>query len=501
MLFNSFAFLFLFLPVSLLAWFGLHRLGYPAPAKFALILLSLLFYGLFSVWNVPVILVSILVNFALSRHLSALQNREEVEECSLLGKKRALLAAGVSFNILYLCAFKYASLYEGFLQSRFSLPEDFSILFPIGISYYTLSQISFLVDRYRGEVEHDTLLNYTLTTVFFPKLAEGPILRYGEVAPQFHDEERRRFSLDDFGRGLVLLVFGMAKKVLIADRLAPAAAFGFANAYYLDTLTVIVFLLAVVFQLYFDFSGYIDMALGIARMFRIDLPENFNAPFQARNFADFWRRWHMSLTGFFTRYVYIPLGGSRKGAFRTACNVILIFVLSGLWHGTSWNYLYWGVLSGILVVLARRFAREPSERVKSRAGVLALQALNTAVFAFTLVFFGAERLDISYAILRRFFYPTWPGFLYRMANTLEIPEFYILNQAVKRLTPGMADLVCLQELIFLLALSILLVRGRRAKEIADTMAWTKKNGILVGILTAWCLLSLQGVTTFLYFKF
>jgi len=209
----------------------------------------------------------------------------------------------------------------------------------------------------------------------------------------------------------------------------------------------------------------------------------------------------MSLTGFFTRYVYIPLGGSRKGAFRTACNVILIFVLSGLWHGTSWNYLYWGVLSGILVVLARRFAREPSERVKSRAGVLALQALNTAVFAFTLVFFGAERLDISYAILRRFFYPTWPGFLYRMANTLEIPEFYILNQAVKRLAPGMADLVCLQELIFLLALSILLVRGRRAKEIADTMAWTKKNGILVGILTAWCLLSLQGVTTFLYFKF
>ena len=322
MLFNSFAFIFLFLPASLLAWFGLHRLGYTAPAKFALIVLSLLFYGLFSVWNVPVILVSILVNFAISAGFQNLTDLEEVEEVSVTGRKKFLLVFGILFNILYLCAFKYASAYEGILRGRFSLPEDFSILFPIGISYYTLSQISFVADRYREETEHDTFLNFTLTTVFFPKLAEGPIIRYGKVAPQFHDPKRREFSPDAFMRGLVRFFLGLAKKVLIADRLAPASAFGFANAYYLDTLTVIVFLAATVFQLYFDFSGYIDMALGIAQMFRIDLPENFNSPFQAKNFAGFWRRWHISLTGFFTRYVYIPPGGQQEGspAHRRKCN-------------------------------------------------------------------------------------------------------------------------------------------------------------------------------------
>ena len=501
MLFNSFAFIFLFLPASLLAWFGLHRLGYTAPAKFALIVLSLLFYGLFSVWNVPVILVSILVNFAISAGFQNLTDLEEVEEVSVTGRKKFLLVFGILFNLLYLCAFKYASAYEGILRGRFSLPEDFSILFPIGISYYTLSQISFVADRYREETEHDTFLNFTLTTVFFPKLAEGPIIRYGKVAPQFHDPKRREFSPDAFMRGLVRFFLGLAKKVLIADRLAPASAFGFANAYYLDTLTVIVFLAATVFQLYFDFSGYIDMALGIAQMFRIDLPENFNSPFQAKNFAGFWRRWHISLTGFFTRYVYIPLGGSRKGALRTAVNVILIFVLSALWHGTSWNYLYWGVLSGILVVLARRFLRAPSEKVKGRAGTAALQVLNFWVFSFTLVFFGADRLDISLAILRRFFYPTWPGFLYRMAAALEIPEFYLVNQVVSRLAPDYLNLARLQELIFLLALSIILVSGKNSREISEGMVWNRKNGILVGFLAVWCLLSLQGVTTFLYFKF
>lgn len=501
MLFNSFSFIFLFLPAALLAWFGLHRLGYSAPAKFALIVLSLLFYGLFSVWNVPVILVSILVNFAISAGFRNLSELEEVEEIPVSGRKTFLLDFGILFNVSYLCAFKYASSYEGLLRTRFSLPEDFSILFPIGISYYTMSQISFVVDRYREETEHDTFLNYTLTTVFFPKLAEGPIIRYGKVAPQFHDERRRQFSPEAFSRGLVRFFLGLAKKVLIADRLAPASSFGFANAYYLDTLTVAVFLAATVFRLYFDFSGYIDMALGTAQMFRIDLPENFNSPFQAKNFAEFWRRWHMSLTGFFTHYVYIPLGGSRKGTLRTAINVILIFVLSGLWHGTSWNYLYWGVLSGVLVVLARRFLKSPSERARSRAASAALQVLNFAVFAFTLVFFGADRLDISLAILRRALYPTWPGFLYRMAAALDIPEFYLLNQAVSRLAPNALNLVRLQELIFLLALSIALVSSKNAGEIAREMVWNRKNAILMGMLAVWCLLSLQGVTTFLYFKF
>ncbi len=159
------------------------------------------------------------------------------------------------------------------------------------------------------------------------------------------------------------------------------------------------------------------------------------------------------------------------------------------------------MLSGILVVLARRFLRAPSEKVKGRAGTAALQVLNFWVFSFTLVFFGADRLDISLAILRRFFYPTWPGFLYRMAAALEIPEFYLVNQVVSRLAPDYLNLARLQELIFLLALSIILVSGKNSREISEGMVWNRKNGILVGFLAVWCLLSLQGVTTFLYFKF
>lgn len=494
MLFQSFSFIFVFLPASLLVWFGLNRLGYEAPAKFALILLSLVFYGMFSVWNVPVILVSAAVNYAVGSALDRIPEEKK-------GSARALLVLGVVFNLVYLGAFKYASSYEGLLKSALSLPEDFSILLPVGISFYTFSQISYVVDRYRGEAGDDSFLNYLLVVTFYPKLAEGPITRYEEIGPQFHDEKRKKFQPENFTRGLMLFFLGMAKKVLIADRIAPAATFGFSNAYYMDTLTVIAFMAAYMFQLYFDFSGYIDMASGIAKMFNIDLPLNFDSPFQARNFSSFWKKWHMSLTRFFTRYVYIPLGGSRDGKLHTAVNVVVVFVLSGLWHGTGWTYLYWGVLSGVLVVLSNLFFRKASEKAEGKIRVFLCRLLTTVLFAFTLLFFGADRIEISFVLLRRLFYPTWPGFLYRMANTLDIPEFYVLNEAVSHLWPEYADLVKLQEFLFLLALCIILVSGRNAREIAEKTPLKKRYAFLFGILAAWCLCSLQGVRTFLYFKF
>lgn len=547
MLFNSFFFILIFLPLSLLGWFGLNHFHKDRLAKVFLIGMSCWFYGAFGTEFLPVLLTSVFVNYGISllsdyysrsalRQVLATTQQDFSDSSEEMGsddgwaeqvqhrimriqehRQHVLMAVGILFNLLFLSAFKYGpSIWKAlvpWLQQLpggmgDALPKSWSLAYPVGISFYTFSQISFVVDRCRGEAAHDGFLNYCLTTVFYPKIAEGPITGYHEIASQFQDRDRKFFRPDNFTRGLCLFVFGLAKKVLLADQLSPAADFGFANAGYLDTLTVCATLMAYAFQLYFDFSGYMDMGAGIAWMFNIDLPENFNSPYKAVSFSDFWQRWHMSLTRFFTKYVYFPLGGSRRGTLRTMRNVMIIFILSAFWHGTGWTYLYWGVLSGVLVILCSSLYRRKAAAVRNRAGVAALRVLTFAEFCFTLIFFRASSMEYALAMLRRLFYPTWPGFFYRMAATLNLPELYVVRKAVEEFHPDWSNALQMETLLVLLTVSIVLVNGRRnAREIADAMAdgsaaeLRRPTAVLTGLLLAWCLLSLSGVTTFLYFKF
>lgn len=303
-----------------------------------------------------------------------------------------------------------------------------------------------------------------------------------------------------------LFILGLAKKLLIADVLAGPASYGIQSAYYLDTLSVLAAFGCYAMQLYMDFSGYCDMAMGLSRMLNIELPLNFDAPFQAESFPEFWKRWHMTLTRFFTRYVYIPLGGSRSGRAIACRNVMIVFLLSALWHGLGGTYLVWGLLSGAFVVagnLHRRARHAGPER--KHGGALSTVLCRTRVFflfLLTLVFFGAPGLAYSGAVLRRLLVPTYPGWLYRMAAQMDAPEFWLLNKLVSAAAPGLADTVRLAELLLVLALALFLVNARRtAVKLSGTMALGRRNAVCMGLLLVLCFCSVSGVSTYLYFQF
>ncbi len=510
MIFNSYSFIFIFLPLALFGWFWLFGLGRDKLAKMYMTLLSFVFYGMFNLQFVPILLFSALVNYGFSAWSAQIANRALVRtmqtgraEAAEKGevRQKRLMAFAVIFNLLYLCVFKYGTMLNGVL------PKELQILFPVGISFYTFSQISFVVDRCKGDTSHDDFWNYMVTVTFFPKLVEGPITFYDEIADQFADSNRHWFHAENFIRGLCLFTMGMAKKMLLADNLAPIAQFGFESAYYTDTLTAAMGIIAYAFQLYFDFSGYIDMATGIARMFNITLPLNFDSPYQATSFSQFWQKWHMTLTRFLTKYVYIPLGGSRRGVVRRCLNVMIVFTLSGIWHGTGWTYLYWGILSGALVVLFNTFLRgakhkEQASKPRPRIVELLLRLVNFVLFCFTLVFFGAPSIDYALVILKRFFLPMWPGFLYRMADRLSVPEFYPFEKAVSLFAPELLQVFRLECVLVLLAVCVALVNGKKnAGQIAETAKLDRKNAVLFGILFVWCLASMTGVSTYLYFQY
>lgn len=349
MLFNSYIFILFFLPVTLCLYYGLNHLGREKTAKVALIAMSLWFYAYFHIGYLAVILLSILVNYGISRALLKTE--------SPLGRK-AFLWFGILGNLAVIFYFKYFNFFlenmNGLLHTSFVLKR---ILMPLGISFFTFQQISYLVDSYRGETKRYGLVDYALFVTFFPQLVAGPIVTHEEMMPQFLDPGRKRFSQEWLAKGLYLFSVGLAKKVLLADTLGKGADWGFSNPDALSAASTFVLSLLYVFQLYYDFSGYCDMACGIACMFHIDLPTNFNSPYQALSIGDFWKRWHMSLTRFLRKYIYFPLGGNRKGKIRMWLNILLVYLISGIWHGANWTFILWGGMHGIAQILYRIFGR------------------------------------------------------------------------------------------------------------------------------------------------
>ena len=281
-----------------------------------------------------------------------------VNSLLLAGMKRwkkgtkALLWLGIAFHVGLLFVFKYlnfaAQTVNLVLRTAIYPP---SLALPLGISFFTFQQIAYLVDASRGEREGDSFLDYVLYVVYFPKLIMGPIAPAEDLIPQFHQESRLRFRQESFCAGMRQFTFGLFKKAVLADTFASAAVF--LTMEEASALELLLMMLAYTFQIYFDFSGYSDMALGFSRMLNIDLPMNFDSPYKALSIRDFWKRWHMSLTAFLTRYIYFPLGGSRKGKIRTYLNTIIVFLVSGLWHGASFGFVLWGLFNGILSVFER----------------------------------------------------------------------------------------------------------------------------------------------------
>jgi alginate O-acetyltransferase complex protein AlgI len=347
--FNSFEFIYAFLPLTLAGYFLLGRKRSTAPALGWLVLASLVYYGWERPWQVGIILGSGLLNHYAALRLAALARQ---------GRQPAaarLCGLAVAANLALLAYGKYTGFLLENLNSllgwQIHLP---SLAWPLGISFFTFLQIAYLVDVRRGQEPEDRLLNYLLFVVFFSKVLAGPIVRARQLLPQLRLPGLGRLNHQDLALGLALFVVGLFKKQFLADELAPVVqqAFGPASQgavpeLYRSWLGVLAYTL----QIYFDFSGYSDMALGVARMLGLRLPYNFDSPYKSASIAEFWRRWHITLSFFLRDYLYIPLGGNRQGQARRYLNLVLTMLLGGLWHGAGWTFIIWGGLHGLYLAL------------------------------------------------------------------------------------------------------------------------------------------------------
>lgn len=395
MLFNSFEFIFVFLPLAYLGYFVLGRYwGGEAAIRWA-VLASLFFYG----WWEPAYLLllgaSILFNYFIGERLGASGARDP--------RSKPWLILGLIGNLASIGFFKYAGFFVGNLNavtdSAFPLPE---IMLPLAISFFTFQQIAYLVDAWQGEAREYDFWRYCLFVTFFPQLIAGPIVHHREMMPQFESPTALRPNLQNMAVGGTLFFIGLFKKVVLADNLALVATPVFAAA---DAGQALGFfeawrgIVAYTLQLYFDFSGYSDMAIGIARMFGVRLPLNFNSPYRAVNIIDFWRRWHMTLSRFLRDYLYFPLGGNRKGPMRRYLNLMATMLLGGLWHGASWNFVIWGGLHGLYLVVNHlwRGVWTPLNRWWS-VTIARLVTLLAVMLGW--VFFRAETLDGAFNLLR-----------------------------------------------------------------------------------------------------
>jgi D-alanyl-lipoteichoic acid acyltransferase DltB (MBOAT superfamily) len=341
MLFNSYLFVLVFLPVTLAIYLLFIRRGWRKQSFDWLVLASIVFYGWWKWSNVPLLLGSLLFNYLIGTRLGKLNQ----------GKlAKALLVFGLTGNLLFLGYFKYANFFLDTADELLGLHWTLThVVLPLGISFITFQKIAYLVDSYLGLTRGYGFRDFCLFVSFFPQLIAGPIVHHSELMPQF----RRPVAgpdWEDWAVGITLFGIGLGKKVLIADRVAAlanpvfnAAAAGTTPSFGVAWLGTLNYAL----QIYFDFSGYSDMALGLGRLFGIRLPLNFNSPYKAANIADFWRRWHMTLSRFLRDYLYIPMGGNRKGRARRYVNLMATMLLGGLWHGAGWTFVVWGGLHGI----------------------------------------------------------------------------------------------------------------------------------------------------------
>ncbi|SIO01045.1 D-alanyl-lipoteichoic acid acyltransferase DltB, MBOAT superfamily [Bradyrhizobium erythrophlei] len=393
MLFNSYPFIFLFLPVVLLGYFALGRLGNLAPVIW-LALASLAFYS-FSNWQFVALLVgSVAFNYGIGYLLIARKLRPPL--------RFAVLTAGVAGDLLLLGIFKYAGFLAANFNALFSTGITLHILLPVGISFYTFTQIAFLVDAYRGNVARYALPHYALFVTYFPHLIAGPILHHKDMIPQFERAETKRPDAHLILCGLIIFAIGLFKKTCLADGIQPLVSLAFGpNAPTFDQAWIGA--LAYTFQLYFDFSGYSDMAIGISLMFGIFLPLNFNSPYKARNIIDFWRRWHMTLSQFLRDYLYIPLGGNRHGRILRYVNLMITMLLGGLWHGAAWTFVAWGALHGAYLCINHawnNFAPKAPPTLEPVARFAAFVLTFVAVVV-AWVFFRADDINSAIYVLSK----------------------------------------------------------------------------------------------------
>lgn len=490
MLFNSWQFICLFLPVVFVVYYLLTQFDSTTYARVWLVVASFFFYGYWDQRYIPLIVVSIAFNFCLGRLILKASRKDR-------SVAKLMLFISISANLVVLAYYKYVDFIIQNLNSisGFQFPL-LHISLPLAISFFTFTQIIYLVDCYRGETEHYNLLNYSLFVTFFPHLIAGPLVQHSHIMPQFEGAAARRPDFDNIFKGLFLFGVGLFKKVAIADSFAPFADRGFDSAQPLQFYEAWATSLSYTFQLYFDFSGYCDMAIGVSLLFNIVLPINFNSPYKATNIQQFWRRWHITLSNFLRDFLYIPLGGSRLGNARTYLNLLATFALGGLWHGATWMYVTWGALHGVALVVHRAWSRLGIPMPRVMAWLLTFLFINASW-----VFFRAKTFPDTFRILGGMVdFKSAVSTDVAGAKTSYLAWAGTLSDTMAKFLPS--SLIGQLPVVVLLVVAGATIAQRNSAELVEELSaqkWSVYGGVLFAL--GMYLAVAQTSTVFLYFTF
>lgn len=522
MLFNSYEFIFVLLPLMLIGFFAFGRFANKSLALAWLVAGSLFFYGWWNPAYLIIICISTVSNFYVGNAIYHAENRS---------RAKFLCTIGIVVNVSVLVYYKYMNFFVNNVNAvagtHFQLE---AIVLPLAISFFTFQQISFLVDAYSKKAHEQSFLNYCLFVTFFPQLIAGPIVHHGEMLPQFAKDELFRFKHSHLAVGLSIFLLGLFKKVVLADGISVYATPVFSAAYAGETLTFVEAwggALAYTFQIYFDFSGYSDMAIGLARMFGVILPLNFNSPYKSTSIIEFWRRWHMTLSRFLRDYIYIPLGGNRKGPNRRHVNLMIVMLVGGLWHGAGWTFVVWGGLHGTFLVINHfwaQWAQSMGWRFRSTIWwAWIARALTLLVVIFAWVFFRAESftaaLDLCYAMLGGNGLTFPAEYLHKLNNLGGLGGLFASLGANFGSAPYFVKGSTVLHLLVLLGICWLLPNtqeimrkhspaldfqaGKEPGLIGRMMTWHARplTACLLLLVALYTFTSMTGVSEFLYFQF
>jgi D-alanyl-lipoteichoic acid acyltransferase DltB (MBOAT superfamily) len=512
MLFNSYVFIFAFFPIVFFGFFQIGKTSH-ALASLWLAAASLFFYGWWDIRYVALLLTSIAFNYAAGYVIGhrVARGRSGFIPTDFVSQSKILLASAIAVNLILLSYFKYANFFVTNLNhlsgTSLSLGE---IILPLGISFFTFTQIAFLVDTYQGKVKEFNFVHYTLFVTYFPHLIAGPVLHHKEMMPQFAQRNVCKINWDNVAVGLSIFVLGLAKKVLIADSLAEFATpiFSAVAAGGQPMLfEAWIGALAYTLQLYFDFSAYSDMAIGISLMFNVRLPMNFNSPYKATNIIDFWRRWHMTLSRFLRDYLYIPLGGSRHGKFRRYLNLFITMLLGGLWHGAGWTFVVWGALHGFYLMVNhawRGFKQKMGWGEGGRLAKLGAGALTFLAVVVGWVFFRADSFTSAMVMLHGM--AGMNGVLEHWAPIRDALKIVILCLLLVFIFPNVNEIFSKYQATCDVLINISNKVGKLdllRRWVCHLLQWKTSRYVawIIGFIFSYSVSELTRVSEFLYFQF
>lgn len=485
--FHSYSYIFAFLPLVVIVYSFLNSRHSSFSARLWLFLASLFYYGSLSPWSLPVLGLSVIINYFVASWLL----KRGVEE----RYRKSVFIIGVAFNLILLGFFKYTNFlilnFNELLSTDFHL---FGVILPLGVSFFTFMQLTFIVDCYRLNIKECNISSYSLFCTFFPYIVSGPITRYKEIVPQLDQNIKKGLDWKNTSQGLYIFALGLFKKIVIADSLALWVNNGFDKAASLNFFEAWATSLCYTMQLYFDFSGYTDMAIGTALMLNISLPLNFNSPYKALDIQDFWRRWHITLSRFLRDYIYIPLGGNKGGEFSTYRNLLLTFILGGIWHGAGWNFVLWGALHGLGLIVHRVWRKTGIQMHKALAWFITFNFINICW-----VFFRAQDIKSAVKVLRGMFCPDsipLPNFLLQKLEFIRNISLFIPVKNPFRAIDGSYEMIILLLLSFAIVLLF-----KNSQEYSQVLTPSKKTKYFILLVLFYSVLEMGKLSRFLYVQF